>query len=302
MSSTHKRMTGKYMVDVFGGSGFLTTATNHLGLRSFVLDTKFDSRDDVTQPLVSHQNSTRRFRWKMCRRDDFTSTTPHFVLSQHYFRQCFHRKLASSCSHAVDSGTPMGFVVLGRTENRSSCGTASRGLGLGGQCAGTGGRCRLIQQLSHHTQSFAFHVITSAFFVYLSRYSSHHERTTFPENPSLSWNGRSVTQRAKGYWYGSYWSCAHCEPNPLIDARYSTVLAQLPFACLKLALIVRTDLLTYATMATHDSHSLKNMMTAFCTLTISSKSCHIATFFTVAVLTFLRLSSGFTFGDSCTIF
>ena len=29
----HKRMTGKCMLDVFGGSGFVAKATNHLGLR-----------------------------------------------------------------------------------------------------------------------------------------------------------------------------------------------------------------------------------------------------------------------------
>ena len=48
-------------------------------------------------------------------------------------------------------------------------------------------------------------------------------------------------------------------------------------AYLKLALIVRTHLLTYATSATDDSHSLKNMMTGSCTLIISSQSSHIAT-------------------------
>ena len=29
------------MFDVFGGSGFLTKTTNQLGLRGYVLDTKF---------------------------------------------------------------------------------------------------------------------------------------------------------------------------------------------------------------------------------------------------------------------
>ena len=45
------------MIDVFGGDGFLTKATNLLGLRGYVLDTKFGSRCDVTQPNV-FQNST----------------------------------------------------------------------------------------------------------------------------------------------------------------------------------------------------------------------------------------------------
>ena len=39
--SAHKRMTGKYTLDVFGGPGFVAKASNHLGLRGYVLDTKF---------------------------------------------------------------------------------------------------------------------------------------------------------------------------------------------------------------------------------------------------------------------
>ena len=50
--SARKRMTGKYMLDVFGGHGFLAKASNHLGLRGYVLDAKFGSRYDVTKPLV----------------------------------------------------------------------------------------------------------------------------------------------------------------------------------------------------------------------------------------------------------
>ena len=41
------------MIDVFGGSGCLTKATNHLGLRGYVLETKFGPRYDVTQSLFS---------------------------------------------------------------------------------------------------------------------------------------------------------------------------------------------------------------------------------------------------------
>ena len=40
-------------------------AKNRLRLRGFVLDTTFGPRCDVAKPLVSHQNSTRRLRWKM---------------------------------------------------------------------------------------------------------------------------------------------------------------------------------------------------------------------------------------------
>ena len=37
---------------MFGGSGFLAKAANHLGLRGYVLDTKFGPRYDVTKPLA----------------------------------------------------------------------------------------------------------------------------------------------------------------------------------------------------------------------------------------------------------
>ena len=39
-------------VDVFGGPGFLAKASNHLGLRGYVLDTKFGPRYDVTKLFV----------------------------------------------------------------------------------------------------------------------------------------------------------------------------------------------------------------------------------------------------------
>ena len=68
----HKRITGKYMLDIFGGTGCLAEKTNHLGFRGAVLNTKFRS--------------------KMRRKNDFTSTTTHSVLSQCSFRQRFHRK------------------------------------------------------------------------------------------------------------------------------------------------------------------------------------------------------------------
>ena len=46
------RVTGARLRNVFSGHGFLTKATHRLGLRGFVLDTKFGPRCDVSQPLV----------------------------------------------------------------------------------------------------------------------------------------------------------------------------------------------------------------------------------------------------------
>ena len=51
-SAAHKRMIGKYLLEVFGGSGFLAKATNILGLRGYALDAKFGPGYDVTQPLA----------------------------------------------------------------------------------------------------------------------------------------------------------------------------------------------------------------------------------------------------------
>ena len=45
-------MTGKYVLDVFGGSRFLTKATNQIVLRGYVLDTKFCPAYYVPKPLV----------------------------------------------------------------------------------------------------------------------------------------------------------------------------------------------------------------------------------------------------------
>ena len=45
-------LTGKYMLDVIGGSGFLTKAIDHLSLHGYVLDTKFGPKYHVTEPLV----------------------------------------------------------------------------------------------------------------------------------------------------------------------------------------------------------------------------------------------------------
>ena len=37
-------MTGKYTLDVIGGNDFQTKATHRLGVRGYVLDTKFGSQ------------------------------------------------------------------------------------------------------------------------------------------------------------------------------------------------------------------------------------------------------------------
>ena len=51
-SAVHTRMTWKFLFDVFGGSGFVAITTIIWFLRGYVLDTKFGTKYDVTQPLV----------------------------------------------------------------------------------------------------------------------------------------------------------------------------------------------------------------------------------------------------------
>ena len=74
------------------------------------------------------------------------------------------------------------------------------------------------------------------------------------------------------------WELACCESESMIDTIiYCNGWLRLLRAYLKLALIAKTSLSTYAMLATHGSRSLQKMMTASCTLIISSVSCHIAT-------------------------
>ena len=84
-----------YLLDVFGGNDFLTKATNSLGLRGYVFDTKFGPRYDVTQPIV-----LTRIRQEVSTAKCVAGTmSPTRPLSA----SAAIAKLASSFSHAVDS-------------------------------------------------------------------------------------------------------------------------------------------------------------------------------------------------------
>ena len=50
--AVHKRITAKYVIDVFGGSGFLAKAANHVGLRGYVLDTEVISASAAIASLL----------------------------------------------------------------------------------------------------------------------------------------------------------------------------------------------------------------------------------------------------------
>ena len=54
--AVQKRMTGKYSIDVSGGSKFMSRTTNMLGLRGYVLDANFGPLYDVTQLFALTRN------------------------------------------------------------------------------------------------------------------------------------------------------------------------------------------------------------------------------------------------------
>ena len=121
-----------------------------------------------------------------------------------------------------------------------------------------------------------------------SRSCSRGLSTTLPENPSFEWNG-IFTQRVKGW--GSLTLRLFVNQNQWWTQYILQWLARLALEHLAQALIVRTDLLACATLATHDSHSLKKMMTVFCTLTVSAESCHIAVSVSCYACSFLLFTS-----------
>ena len=127
----HKRMIGKYMVDVFGGAGFLKK--RRITWVCVAMCSTRSSKPGMTRHNQFSPELDRTVSAGKASRDDFTSMTPHFALCQSYFRQCCNRKRASPCSCAVDSGTPVAFVVVGRAkiEAKASSLNASKDVGMG---------------------------------------------------------------------------------------------------------------------------------------------------------------------------
>ena len=190
--SDHKRMTRKSMLHMFDQPGFLTKASNHLGLRGYVLDTKFGPRFDVTQPLV-----LTRIRQDG---NDFTSTTTHLVLFQMSSssvlpsQTCFivltclgfwNTRVDRGCSACRKSRLlrrslarlgpwQIFFVFLGLLAESERCcwlgmWTAEISHRIARKCAGTGGCCSVSGEKHVHPKASAssfkiLHVTTPASF------------------------------------------------------------------------------------------------------------------------------------------
>ena len=215
-SSAHKHMTRMYLLNLFGGLGFVAKATNHVCLRVFVLGTQ-EGRDKAP---CSHQNSSGPLR-KMCLRNDFTSSCSSKVnpprlpsltcfnvfaclgfWNTHVIRGCGTcRKmqaraaqprmvwvLADICFFDYQARSERGFRLEPRT-------TAV----LLASVLETCGRCSVSGQKHVHPKASA-----SRSECCLSRFPLFSpQRTTIPEKTSFDWNG-IFTQRVNRYWYGSY--------------------------------------------------------------------------------------------------
>ena len=120
--AAHKRMTGKYMHDVFGGSGFLTRASNHLGLRGYVLDTKFGPRYAVCLVVVERVGNP-----------DCCGATSHGLGQEH------SGVVGSPCRKRT-------LFPVGNVDNRDAHRIARK-------CAGTGGRCSVTGQKHVHPKA-----------------------------------------------------------------------------------------------------------------------------------------------------
>ena len=112
-----------------GGSGFLTKATQHLGLRGYVLDTKFGPRYDVTQPLVLTRirqdvSAGKCVSGMISLPRQRTSSSSKVISATASIATLLHRaRMPWILEHPCDSW------LWGRAENPNSCGTASHDLG-----------------------------------------------------------------------------------------------------------------------------------------------------------------------------
>ena len=159
-------MTGKYFVDVFGGSGFLAKTTKHLDLRGYVFDTKFGPKYDVTKPLVLtrirqhvstlHDNTLRALPQLFP--PVLPSQTRFIVLaclgfwSTHVIHGCGTYRKSKVLQHSLARFGPWRMfqvknMVIQKLSHHASC--------FARKCAGTDGRCSVSKQKHVHQSASA---------------------------------------------------------------------------------------------------------------------------------------------------
>ena len=296
-------MTGICLFDVFSGSGFLATTAHHLGLRGHLLDTKFGPRYAVTMLLVLTRirqdvSAGKCFAGMISRPRQHTSCSCQVISATASVTNLLHRaRMPWILEHPCDSclwSVPKiqalaaqlrtaqvlaDFSILGSSSKKAAVisggNVDSRDLNrIARKCAGTGRRCRVSVQKQFHSKASASHSEVSSsrdhtrplrLSVALAIVLTMHARR-FQRTHALS--GIIASQRVKGYWYGRYRSCAYLwiRINDGTRCRLQW-MAQLALVLnYTQDLVTRTDLPTYAPLATHDSLSLKMMMSSSCTL------------------------------------
>ena len=185
------------MLDVFGGPGFLAKATNHPGLSSYVLDTKFGPIYDVTKPPLDVS-----------------------------YGKCVAGMISPPRQHTWCS--PKVFFASAAIANLLH-------------------RARMHWILEHLCDRSLWDVP---------------KIQTLAAQPRTGW---ALTDFCD---FGS-----PCRKRTwFLVEKVDKWLTQLALvAYFTQALIVRTGLPMYSTLATHDGHCLKKMMTASCTLIISAE-------------------------------
>ena len=217
--AARQRMTGKYIFEVFDGSGFLTKATKQLGVRGHMLDTKFGVRCDVTQPFVltriRHDVSAGKCVAGMISpplqdtsffsKVESSSAAIANVLHRAHMPWMLNTRVIHGLSEffrcTVQKANAVSSWKRGRQRFASYCSqmfsdrwTLQCFRTKYGRPKTSASRSKLSSSRDHtRPPKLSFRACQG----------SHHERTTTPENTSFEWNG-IFTQRVKGYCYGSY--------------------------------------------------------------------------------------------------
>ena len=290
--AAHKRITGACIIDVFGGDGFLTKATNLLGLRGHALDTKVGPsirrdrahcfsriRLDVTVgKCVARKISPPR---------QHTSCSSKVVSATAAIDNLLHRArtpwiLEHPCdSWLWDVQKNEAFAAQPRTVWALACycllGSPSRkGTFFGSEprtriarrCAGTGGRSSvtgrktLVHPKASAPRSVRYPSGDHTRPDYLSRLPWFSPWTHDDSRDLILCGIGSSLNASNDFGMGVTDLALIVNQSQWLTQYTLHWLAHLALSYVKLVLIARTDLLTNVTLATQDSHSLENRMTA----------------------------------------
>ena len=238
------------MLNVFGGSGFLAKATNHLGSRGDVFDTKFGPWYDVTQPFVLTRirqdvSAEKCVAGMISLPRQHTSCSSKVISASAAIANLFHRaRMPWILEHPSDltlaaqprmAWAPAFFAYLDHyaegercfrleTWTADICTMLLANVLEQVDVAEFQDKNMFIQRLPHHAQSFALHVTTRpprlsfAFAMILTMNARRFQRT----HP-LSGMGSSLNA-SKGVRMGVTGLAPICTSEPVLDAGCTAVI------------------------------------------------------------------------------